>query len=782
MNPIKTDMKENKVRQLAAVMFTDIVGYTALMQGDEEVAIKVRERHREVFNKQHEIFQGKIIQYYGDGALSIFKSAIEAVQCAIAIQNFMRNGNPIPVRIGLHMGDIVFNKTEVYGDGVNLASRIENMGMPGTILLSGKLNDELKNHSDVSTTSLGYYDLKNITDPVEVFAVTNKGITVPQPSELKGKQKLLQHTIAVLPFVNMSSNPENEYFSDGITEEIINALAKIKSLKVTSRTSSFFFKNKKVPIKQIGKELNVSAILEGSVRLSGNTIRITAQLIQAEKDFHFWSETWDRKMENIFEIQDEISLLIADKLREQFGHFEIQEHLVEKQTNSIAAYEYSLKAKFYANKWNPEDVQIAISYYKKALELDPNHAESVLGLADCYSFMATTGFMPAEEGWRKTTELTNQALLLNSRLPGAHYQLSNISFFTECNYAKAFNEMAKAIEIKPSFVDAQQFMSFLYIISGDKEKSLEHLRIALAIDPLSQETLFFSAYFHYMLEDFLTALLKLDECLVNNPKNIPAHSLKCYCLLKLNRPDEVLNYFNKLPVDTVSPGDVLGLKGLAYAFKDDKSNTNKYFNALIKQTHTPDGFRANSYLFLMYAVTGEINKAFESVKIALKNKMSLMLFHFADPLVNPLKGDPRYAEYHKIIYQTDIVIKKIPKKKTLLDSDSAAIYAKRLRNYIQTKKPYLDPELSLRSLAKQIDMHPNQLSWLINENFGKNFNEFINFYRVETFKQISIDPKKSHITLIGLAYESGFNSKTVFNTYFKKETGLTPKQFLKLQE
>ena len=196
---------------------------------------------------------------------------------------------------------------------------------------------------------------------------------------------LKDHTIAVLPFVNMSASDENEYFSDGITEEIINALAKIADLKVTSRTSSFSFKGQNKPINEIGNELNVSTILEGSVRLAGNQMRITAQLVDVVDDFHFWSETWDRELENIFEIQDEISLIIADKLREHLGHFEIQEQLVEKQTDSIDAYEYSLKAKYLRNKWNPEDVKKAILLYEKALDLDPNHYKSHLGLADSYS-------------------------------------------------------------------------------------------------------------------------------------------------------------------------------------------------------------------------------------------------------------------------------------------------------------------------------------------------------------------------------------------------------------
>ena len=772
-------MKEKIIRQLAAIMFTDIVGYTALMQGDEEIATKVRARHREVFQQQHSLHQGEIIQYYGDGTLSVFKSAIEAAKCAIEIQRLLQEGDSVPLRIGIHLGDIVFNNTEVYGDGVNFASRIESMGVAGAILLSEKINDELKNHTSISTTSLGHFELKNIAKPTEIFAISNKGINIPHRKDLKGKQRHVNKTIAVLPFVNLSSSKDNEYFSDGITEEIINALAKIKSLKVTSRTSSFFFKNKSISIKQIGKELGVSTILEGSIRLSGNTLRITAQLIQAEEDFHFWSETWDRKLDNIFEIQDEISLLIADKLREQFGHFEIQEHLVEKQTNNITAYEYSLKAKFHKNKWNPEDVKIAISLYEKALKLDPNHTESHLGLADCYSFMGATGFLPFEEAWGKTIQFTNQALELNEQLSGVHYQLSNQAFFIECDFNKSLREMKKAILINPSNAEAQQFMSFLYILSGDKEKSRKHLDFAISINPLSEETNFFIAYFHYMIEDYNKSLDLLNKCLEINNKNIPAHSVKYLCLLKLDRYDEVINYFDSIPPDVVIVGEKIGAIGLAYALKKDSKNTAKYLETLKGLAKEPNGFTADSYVFMMYVITGEVDKAFDWIDKAIKNNSSLLLLRFADPLVNSIKNDSRYDNIQKTLFKIDLGADQIKKKKALLDEDTIATYSSILLNHLNKQESYLDSNLSLRSLAEELDIHPNQLSWLLNESLGKNFNEFINHYRIENFKTLSKDPKNSNVTIMGLAYDSGFNSKTVFNTYFKKETGLTPKQFLK---
>jgi adenylate cyclase len=773
-------MKDRKGRQLAVIMFTDIIGYTALMQTNENFAAKSRARHREVFQKSHNTFKGDIIQYYGDGTLSIFKSAIEAVNCAIVIQRLLQQGDSVPLRIGLHLGDIVFDDTEVYGDAVNFASRIESLGVEGSILLSKKINDELKNHETISTISLGAFELKNIAIPAEVFAISNKGIKVPAISDIKDKQKPVNNTIAVLPFVNMSDSKDNEYFSDGITEEIMNALAKIQNLKVTSRTSSFFFKGKNLPINEIGQKLGVSAILEGSVRLSNDFIRITAQLIQVKDDFHFWSDTWDRKLENIFEIQDEVSLLIADKLREHFGHLEIDETLVTKQTENINAYGYCLKAKFHENKWNPEDVKMAISLYDKALELDPKYAEAHLGLAGCYSFLGTITFIPFEAAWEKTNKHTSRALALNGQSSGVHYQLSNQAFFIECDYSKSLREMKTAIRINPNNAEAQQFMSFLYILAGEKKKSRHHLEIALSINPLSEETQFFKAYFHYMIEEYVESLDLLDQCLAVNDKNIPAHSVKALCLLKLGRYDEVIKYFDNIPAEVVIEGDKTGIIGLAYALKKDHVNASIYLEKLITQSKGENGFTADSYLYMMYAANGNNDKAFEWVAEAIENNSPLLLLRYADPLIYRIKNDPRYNAFQKTIFQTDQTEASAKQKTVLLNTKKAAEYTAKLLAHLSEKEPFLNPDLSLRELASQIEIHPNQLSWLLNNNIGKNYNEFINTYRIEAFKLKAKNPSNAHLTIEGLAYESGFNSRTVFNTSFKKETGLTPKQYINL--
>ena len=594
------------------------------------------------------------------------------------------------------------------------------------------------------------------------------------------RPKLTEKAIAVLPFVNMSGSEDIEYFSDGITEEIINALASIGHLKVTSRTSSFYFKNKQIPIRQIAKELNVATILEGSVRMAAKTVRITAQLIHAEEDFHFWSETWDRKLVNIFEIQDEISLLIADKLREQYGHFEIQDHLIEKKTESLDAYEYSLKAKYHFNKWNPVDAQKAIELYEKAIALDPNHTDSYVGLADAYSFFAVTELMPRDEAWQKSRDYTDKAYSLNPKNAGVHYLLANVAFFYDANFREAAKHASKSVELKPNYPEAQQFMAFLYMLAGKMDQAKEHLEIAHSIDPLSQETLFYRAYYHYRTEDYQEALKLFDVCLEKNPHNIPAYFVRSYCLLKLKRYNEALDFLEKMPEEIVVHDERLGTICMAHILKKDQPNIEKYFNQLYQAAQNPTAFQAHSYLFLAYANMGKANEAFTWLDEALKLKSAILFLSFSDPLASGMKEDSRYINYQKQLYQfPDDSEKPSPEKPPLLDVETADVFTETLTRFLEEEEPFLIPNLSLRALANQVEIHPNKLSWLLNERMGKNFNEFINHYRIEYFKQLALDPDNSHISLIGLAYESGFNSKTVFNTYFKKEVGMTPKEFLK---
>jgi YesN/AraC family two-component response regulator len=282
-----------------------------------------------------------------------------------------------------------------------------------------------------------------------------------------------------------------------------------------------------------------------------------------------------------------------------------------------------------------------------------------------------------------------------------------------------------------------------------------------------------------MIEDYEKSLEMLDKCLENNDKNIPAHSVKTICLLKLGRYDEVLNYFDQIPTEVIIPEEKTGVTALAYALKHDKAKAGEYFELVQEQSKGHNSVAAEAFIFMYYAVTGAVDKAFEWIENIPQNDASLLLLRFCDPMVSSLRNDPRYQQIKERIYQTDVVIDRVKKKKAILGKHQAAQFTNSLLDHIHKNQPYLNPDLSLRVLAEQLEIHPNQLSWLINEHLGKNFNDFINHYRVETFKSLAKDPANAGITIMGLAYDSGFNSKTTFNTTFKKSTGLTPKQFLK---
>ncbi len=367
---------------------------------------------------------------------------------------------------------------------------------------------------------------------------------------------------------------------------------------------------------------------------------------------------------------------------------------------------------------------------------------------------------------------------MNDRLPGVYFQQANIAFFARSDFRQAYLLTLKALEINPWYIDALQFMSFLAIISGRRELAMEYLNVALGLDPLSAETLFYSAYYQYMTENYQDALKQLDACLDKNPKNIPAITIRCYCLLKLGRYQEMIRYFENLPSDVIVRGDQNGLYCLAYSLKKDTHKAVRYRQLLQEEAAGSEGFRAYSYLFLLYGATGAVEDAIGWIREAHAQTAILLLMHYADPLVDPIKQDPRYQAFQPILFPA-IETPVDNQKKNLLDEEVLENYSDRLQNYMTAQKPYLDPDLTLRSLAARLEIHPNQLSWLLNYRFNQNFNGFINQFRVQAFKELARDPRNAHLTLLGLAYQSGFSSKTVFNTTFKKETGITPRQYMK---
>lgn len=514
-------------RQLSAIMFTDIEGYTAQMQQDEKIAVQLRNKHREIFVTATEKYQGKIIQYFGDGTLSIYTSTVEAVHSAIEMQlAFIEQS--IPVRIGIHVGDIAYSNEDIIGDAVNIASRIESCAVAGSILISDKVHDQIRSHKDIDAKFLDAYDLKNIDGALPLFAIANQGLVIPDPTKIKGKLKesppqdtkniskkkatyigliaivlcisaLLAYqaltkkiipatdlSIAVLPFENLSTDNDAEIFRDGMTEDILTYLSKVKDLHVISRTSVMQYKDTEKTIPEIAKELGVAYILEGSIRKYGDKLRVTAQLIEATSDEHLWAENYDKTLTDIFTIQTEVSKEIVDALQLNLS-FEEKQGLEIIPTKNIEAYKLVLRGKKEADKRNKNSIAKSIELYKKALELDPNYAEAYAEIANSIYLETYYSDRSPGEAAKLANEYLDKAEAITDKVSRI-YSVRGLIYNIEGKPKAAQAAFEKAITLSPNDVTARhQYATFFYY-SKQFKKQLEQAKIAYRLDPLSFAT------------------------------------------------------------------------------------------------------------------------------------------------------------------------------------------------------------------------------------------------------------------------------------------------------
>lgn len=385
---------QDQSHQLAAVLFADIVGYTAMMQEDESSSVAKINRFRESVELIASELNGKIIQYYGDGSLLLFNSSTDAVEFAKLLQDDLAEPPVIPVRIGIHMGDVLLQSGNVFGDVVNIASRIQALAPPGGIYISEMVYRNIANKKEIESSFVKEEKLKNVKIPVRIYQVlTENSPEFDQPETPVNTlpESNVANSIAVLPFSNLSSDPEQEYFSDGLTEDIITQLSKIKAYKVISRTSVAQYKQTPKSVKEIGKDLGVGLILEGSVQRSGEQVRITAQLINAITDEHLWADSYDRPVKDIFSIQREVALAIASVLNTTLSKKETQQ-LDFIPTVNLQAYDLYLRGKLLVEKRNKSDLLVARELFQQAVNKDKSFANAWSGLADTYLLSSFRGY------------------------------------------------------------------------------------------------------------------------------------------------------------------------------------------------------------------------------------------------------------------------------------------------------------------------------------------------------------------------------------------------------
>ena len=516
-------------RRLTAIMFTDMVAFSALAQHNEALALEMLEEHRTLLRPVFLKHQGHEIKTIGDGFLVEFASAVAAVNCAIEIQEVLARRNMeapverlLQVRIGIHLGDVLLRGNDIVGDGVNIAARIEPLADSGGIAVTQQVFDQVYNKIPQTLARIGKVELKNIQRPMDVYrivlaskpkaAVADKRKMSPSADQSSHEP---QKSIAVLPFVNMSSDRENEFLSDGISEDLLNAFSGIDGLHVVARTSCFAFKGRNEDIRKIGDALGVDTVLEGSVRKADNKLRITAQLINVADGFRLWSQTFDREMQDVFAIQDDITRAIMAALKLRLAR-RAGQPLVKLPTSSTEAYELYLKGRFF---WNQRGIGLkkAQHYFELALIEDPDYVLAMSGLADTYSLLNWYGYLPPREAIPKATAVAKRALQLDPQLAEAHTSLGFCQLCKSRDLAGAEREFRRASELNPRAVPARYWLGWGYSCAGNHDAAIEYCRGAVELEPLSPITRTFFGWMYYNAGKFdeaeqqLRKVLELDE-------------------------------------------------------------------------------------------------------------------------------------------------------------------------------------------------------------------------------------------------------------------------------
>ena len=583
-----------------------------------------------------------------------------------------------------------------------------------------------------------------------------------------------QRSIAVLPFENLSEHQDNAYLADGISEEIILALSKVQGLKVTARTSSFAYRDRKTDVRIMGNRLGVATILDGSLRKIGNRIRISAQLVRTDNGFHLWSDRFDRELEDIFELQDEISLLIAEKIRENYGHLEIDEHLVTSKTSNIKAYEQFLRGRFFQLNWNKEDFYKALEYYKRSIQLDASYSQPYFGLVQCYGILGSWGFMDKDEALEGASLYLTKGLVLQPNAPEAYFARATQDLWVNWDPYQALEKLHAGLAIVPQDTELLESAAEAYTALGRFEDAMALINQALEFNPLSPNHHYTKGNIYYLQRQYDHALDWMEKALaIDNKWDLAIRVKACCLILKKDRPalDEFLSQ--------LSTDNTIGNFTLLY----DALYTNSQL--------APTQFIADTAYYLPWAVyaplyTKQTEQALQALKTGIELRNGQYINFSNDPLLAPLADHVEFRELRQHTFpgpgQQAEQKKTSEKPSSRLSDLDIAKHKATLSTLMEEEQVFLNPNLSLRDLAASIGIHPNKLSWLLNEALGHNFNEYINSYRLKAFQGKVLQPEFSHFSILGLAYECGFNSKSVFNDFFKKSTGQTPSAWIKMHQ
>ena len=546
-------------RRLTAILAADVAGYSRLMGEDEEGTLaRLNAHRRELIDPMVAEHHGRIVKTTGDGLLIEFPSVVEAVSCALAVQRAMVERNAatpeekrITFRIGVNLGDIIVEDGDIYGDGVNIAARLEGIAEPGGICISDDAFRQVRGKMDAEFVDTGEQRLKNIARPIRVYRIpiaeNATAPTLPLPDK---------PSIAVLPFANLSGDPEQEYFADGMVEEIITALSRIRWLFVIARNSSFTYKGQAVDVKQVGRELGVRYVLEGSVRKAGGRVRITTQLIDAETGAHLWADRFDGRLEDVFELQDQVAISAAGVVEPTLQAAEIRRS-AQRPTKDLTAYDLYLRALPYWDSHEKDGLAQAAEYLGQAIERDPQYGPALALMAHCYVQLDNAGWREINQ--RRGIDLARQALRSAPEDPEVLARAAiALGYFGE-DINAAIGLVDRSLTLNPSFAHGWYWSGVLRNWLGRPDLALDHFETFLRLSPRER----FSTHEHAMgmslffLRRFDEAVAKFLSAMEHHPKFVLGHRFLAGCYAHMGRLDdarEVVARLRTLTSDVLDSG------------------------------------------------------------------------------------------------------------------------------------------------------------------------------------------------------------------------------------
>jgi TolB-like protein len=621
-------------------MFTDIAGYTALTQRDEALALRLLETHRDLLRPVFARHRGREVKTIGDAFLVEFSSALEATQCAVEMQSVLHdhNSNAIEkllVKIGIHAGDVIEQGQDVLGDAVNIASRIEPLAKGGEICVSEQVYDQVRNKVPFRMTKLDAQQLKNVSFSIDVYR-----LELPwEATAYTGAPPAVRNRVAVLPFANMSPDPADEYFADGMTEELIDRLAHVKGIEVIARTSVMSYKKKEKKAAEIARELVVESIVEGSVRKAGNRVRVTAQLINGATEGHLWSEHYDGSLDDIFAVQSEIAEKVAGELKVQL--LETQRQTVEKKpTENTEAYIDFLQGMQLVYEDEEAPLLHALKLFEQAASKDPNFSRAYVGIARCYNELGNDGYIQWSEAIAKGKAAATRALEIDPEQAEAHTALSRMMFMGDESPEIRRTELLRALELNPNLAEAYWALAQEAGSSGNGDEMVSASEKAYKLDPLSPDVirLLGISYFYLGRED---QMLNHARKTLHLNRYGTHRYLFDYYVSKRNYQEAEMELKEMERIGPTLEFTYLNRGYLAAVMGDNK--TAREMIDKLDATHKP-GWARSSSAGIIYLALGEIDRFFEYMFMAVGDGTVPITMLRYNPLVAKARSDPRFAE------------------------------------------------------------------------------------------------------------------------------------------